>query len=164
MSAKHHQETEVVTGHEKQPSIKSKLTSSMRRCADEIDELLEKSEDKLEDLEKRLDWAAANLEAQVEDKLDDLEDHWKKADSWLSKRVKTLKAIKKEAQELEGTAVLKAHLGAMEARDLRGELVERLDHMKAKIDQLAYKTTAKTADGLKKISNACLRLREEIIR
>lgn len=87
-----------------------------------------------------------------------------KTQKWISSQVDRLKDAEGHVQNLIDRASLQAHLGKMEAKDLVTDSVHRLDRLKERIDALVSKANSEAADGLTKLSEACLSLRKSFVK
>lgn len=61
------------------------------------------------------------------------------------------------------TTKVRAHLAAMEASDFGDELVARLDKLHAHANRLRRSAQGEVGDVLQQVSDACLKLKREIL-
>lgn len=65
-------------------------------------------------------------------------------------------------ERLIDTAQLKAALAKMEAKDMAGNFLERLEKMKMNVEMLLSTASTETAEGLRKLAQTCDELRARV--
>ncbi len=134
----------------------AKPATSTKGGWDEVREFFDDAEVKLEKFGGRVDKATEKMEKGAEKKL-------QQTQAWFREQAMNLQTAEQKIGRLFDTARVKAHLGKMEATEAAEEMLERVDRLKGRIDSLAAKASTDTADGLKKLSDACLKLRDRLI-
>jgi hypothetical protein len=134
----------------------TKRTTSINQASlEEIRQFFNDAELKLEEFGAHVEQAMKKMEKGSEKKS-------QQTQAWIRDQRKNIKAGERKIEQLFDTARVKAHLGAMDATEAAEEILQRVDRLKSRIDNLTAKASTSTADGLKKLSDVCLQLRSKL--
>lgn len=144
----------------KKEAVASQKGGSWREVRDYLDD----TEARLEEFAKRADELTSKLESKAKAKGTELEDYYREAKAWLLGQVDKARALEAKTEELVDVARVKTHLAKKDAGDAAEELTARINKMMARMDVLKTKLTSETADMFKNLSDACLALRDKMVR
>jgi len=157
-------QTKKTSSHKTKPKAQGKTTkvrsaqlnaSTSQSDWEDVRKFFDEIETKLEKFGDRIDRATSKIEHGAETKL-------RKTQDWVHDQVVNLQTAERKVERLVDTARVRAHLGKMEATEATAEMMQRVDRLKDRIDHFANKASCETAEGLKKLSDACLKLRDKM--
>jgi len=88
---------------------------------------------------------------------------WDTTQEIIADSYKKIKNVEQKAETLVDTAAVKTHLGAMDARDKTEEIAQKVQKVRTKFSVMMKRANLEAASGLKKVSDACLNLRERLL-